>query len=160
MDYKSLYAEYKTKYIELKNDENYNILNGGGKKKRKNKNKKMLSRQTITEYTEHISEPWFTLISLGLKTVEGRKNKGKFKEMQVGDIITWVNNDFLERKIKTKIVRKAEYRTFEEYLNTEGLNDCLPGMPTIEHGLSVYFKYFTKEDEATFGVIAIQMELV
>ena len=120
----------------------------------------MLSRQTVTEYTEHVSEPWFTLISLGLKTIEGRKNKGKFKEMQIGDLITLVNNDFMERKTKTKIVRKTEYITFQEYLETEGLNNCLPGMPTIEHGLSVYFKYFTKEDEATFGVIAIQMELV
>jgi hypothetical protein len=32
------------------------------------------------KYNEHLSEPWFTLISLGLKTVEGRK-KSKFKEM-------------------------------------------------------------------------------
>jgi ASC-1-like (ASCH) protein len=33
-------------------------------------------------------------------------------------------------------------------------------MPSIEHGLSVYFKYFTKEDEAQFGVTAIQLELI
>ena len=38
------------------------------------------------KYKENVSEPWFTLISLGLKTVEGRKNKGRFKEMQIGDI--------------------------------------------------------------------------
>jgi ASC-1-like (ASCH) protein len=33
------------------------------------------------KYNEHLSEPWFSLISLGLKTVEGRKNKGKFKKV-------------------------------------------------------------------------------
>ena len=43
---------------------------------------------------EYLSEPWFTLISLGLKTVEGRKNKGRFKEMKVGDIVEWTNDDF------------------------------------------------------------------
>jgi ASC-1-like (ASCH) protein len=33
-------------------------------------------------------------------------------------------------------------------------------MPSLEHGLSVYFKYFTKEDETKYGVIAIHLELI
>ena len=114
----------------------------------------------MAKYSEHLSEPWFTLISIGLKTVEGRKNKGRFKEMQVGDIVEWKNNDFKERKILTKITGKAEYKTFSNYLETEGLNKCLPGIPSLEHGLSVYFKYFTKEEETEFGVIAIRIELI
>ncbi len=113
-----------------------------------------------SNYTENVSEPWFTLICLGLKTVEGRRNKGRFKEMKVGDIIEWSNTDFMPRSVKTRIIRKKEYKTFAEYLEKEGLDKCLPGMPTLEHGLSVYFKYFTKEDEAEFGVIAIEIELV
>jgi len=40
-----------------------------------------------TTYTENVSEPWFSLINLGLKTVEGRKDKGRFHDMKVGDII-------------------------------------------------------------------------
>jgi ASC-1-like (ASCH) protein len=39
--------------------------------------------------SEHLSEPLFTLIRLGLKTVEGRLNKGSFQEMKVYDIIEW-----------------------------------------------------------------------
>jgi hypothetical protein len=49
-------------------------------------NKKIRNKME-PKYVENLSEPWFTLIQLGLKTVEGRKNKGKFKEMKVGDII-------------------------------------------------------------------------
>jgi ASC-1-like (ASCH) protein len=112
------------------------------------------------KYIEHLSEPWFSLISIGLKTVEGRKNKGKFKEMEVGDIIQWTNDDFDNRTVLTKITKKVEYDTFAKYLNDEGLKNCLPGMPSLEHGLSVYFKYFTKEDEKKFGVIAIHLELI
>jgi ASC-1-like (ASCH) protein len=55
-------------------------------------------------YLEHLSEPWFSLISLGLKTIEGRKNKGRFKEMQVGEIIEWRNDDFMYRSILTRIL--------------------------------------------------------
>jgi len=113
-------------------------------------------------YIEHLSEPWFSLIVLGLKTVEGRKNKGKFKEMKIGDIVEWVNTDFEKRTVLTKIIGKTVYSTFAEYLENEGLEKCLPGMEKygLEHGLSVYFKYFTKEDEKTFGVVAIKLEFI
>ena len=157
MDYKNKYIKYKTKYLELNNQI------GGSKKLKKRFNNKINynnNKMNMAKYNEHLSEPWFTLISLGLKTVEGRKNKGKFKEMQVGDIVEWKNNDFKERKILTKITGKAEYKTFAEYLETEGLSKCLPGMPSLEHELSVYFKYYTKEEESEFGVIAIRIELI
>ena len=47
---------------------------------------------------EHLSEPWFTLISLGLKTCEGRLHKHRFKDYKIGDIIKWWNNDFVLQK--------------------------------------------------------------
>jgi len=111
-------------------------------------------------YTETLSEPWFSLISLGLKVVEGRRNKGRFHDMKVGDIVEWTNEDFLPRSVFTKITDKKYYKTFREYLDNEGLQKCLPGMPDIEHGLSVYFKYYTKEDELKYGVAAIHFELL
>ena len=112
------------------------------------------------DYEEHVSEPWFSLISLGLKTVEGRKNKGRFASMKQGEIIKWINEDFKPRHVYTKIVRVTNYDTFEDYLKTEGLGSTLPSINDIETGLSVYFKYFTKEDEAKYGVAAIQMEKI
>jgi ASC-1-like (ASCH) protein len=118
------------------------------------------SISTSVDYTENVSEPWFSLISLGLKTVEGRKNKGRFASMKPGQIIKWVNEDFKPRFVLTKIVRVTRYDTFEDYLTAEGLGPTLPSINDIETGLSVYFKYFTKEDEAQYGVIAIQMEKI
>jgi ASC-1-like (ASCH) protein len=133
--------------------------NNSKKQKLKMSLKKSKSKSKMEPtYREHLSEPWFSLINLGLKTVEGRKNKGRFKDMKVGDIIEWYNEDFKPRKMKTIITGKSEYKTFEEYLTTEGLENCLPGIPTMEHGLSVYYKYFTKEDEAEYGVVAIQIK--
>ncbi len=131
-------------------------------KKSKNTNNFNIKRMAgiKADYVENVSEPWFTLISLGLKTVEGRKNKGRFTEMKVGDIIQWKNNDFMERSVLTEIIGKVEYSTFQEYLESEGLNKCLPGIPSLDHGLSVYFKYFTKEDEKEFGVVAIRLRLL
>jgi len=157
MDYKDKYIKYKTKYLQMKQQI------GGKKLKNKLLNKLKYNNKLETmeaKYSEHLSEPWFSLISLGLKTVEGRLNKSRFQEMQVGDIVEWHNEDFKERKILTRITEKAEYTNFTEYLEKEGLDKCLPGMPSLEDGLSVYYKYFTKEKEAEFGVVAIRIELI
>ena len=170
MNYQDKYLKYKSKYLELKNNLETNLIQSqlGGKpnKKLKNKSKmksylkRMEGPNIKPDYIETLSEPWFTLISLGLKTVEGRKNKGRFKEMKPGDIIQWTNDDFAPRSVLTEITGKVDYSTFKEYLETEGLDKCLPGMPDIETGLSVYFKYFTKEEEAEFGVTAIRLKLL
>jgi ASC-1-like (ASCH) protein len=148
MDNTYKYIKYKSKYLAQE----------GGKKH--NKKHHTMEKPEDVDYLEHLSEPWFTLISLGLKTVEGRKNSGKFKDMEIGEIIEWVNFDFKPRKVRTKIVGKNVYKTFEEYLLTEGVDKCLPGMKDVKHGLAVYFKYYTKEQESEFGVVAIKLELV
>ena len=44
---------------------------------------------------DHLSEPWFTLISLGLKTCEGRLHKHRFKLYKIGDIIKCRHNEFV-----------------------------------------------------------------
>lgn len=149
-------------YIQLyyRNKQTYNNINGqyGGKKMKNKQKHRNRHKNNKHQIMFHVSEPWFSLISTGLKTVEGRKNKGKFKDMKVGDVIVWTNDDFGERYYKTKVVRKTEYKTFYDYLQAEGLDKCLPSIPTIEQGLSVYFKYYTKEDEARYGVVAIELE--
>ncbi len=142
MDYKSKYEKYKTKYLELKTDQQ------GGMIIEKNK------------YTEHVSEPWFTLISLGLKKVEGRKNKGRFAEMKVGDVIEWTNSDLFPRSVLTEITGKNVYQTFNQYLNSEGLENCLPGITNIKDGENVYYKYYTVDDERKYGVLAIKLKVI
>lgn len=157
LKYKNKYHKY-LEYLLLENNQY------GGKKKKMNikhnniiYNKKM---SNIINYKEAVSEPWFSLISLGLKIVEGRKNKGRFKEMKVGDIIEWTNNDFGFRSVLTEIIGKEIYPTFQEYLETEGLQKCLPTIHNIEQGLSVYFTYYTKDDEKEYGVVAIRLKVL
>jgi len=110
-------------------------------------------------YSIGVSEPWFSLISLGLKTIEGRKNSGNFAKIQVSDTVEWTNANFGPRKVLTRVVAKRTYPTFEEYLRTEGLGRCLPGIPDLEMGVGVYRTYYSEEDERRNGVVAIELEL-
>jgi len=72
-------------------------------------------------YTKNLSEPWFSLIKLNLKRVEGRLNKG--------DHIIFENNDFgFLRKIKVLVTSTKNYDNFYEYLENETLEKCLLGI--------------------------------
>jgi ASC-1-like (ASCH) protein len=112
------------------------------------------------KYIEHVSEPWFSLISSGLKIVEGRKNKGRFSEIVAGDVIKWMNDDFGQREVTTIVTGVQKYGTFREYLESEGLDECLPGVKDINAGEEVYYQYYTRDDERIYGVVAILLKII
>ena len=96
-------------------------------------------------YEKSVSEPWFSLIALRIKKVEGRLNKGDFANMNIGDSITFTNNELgFDRKCKVEIKNITYYDTFQTYLENETLERCLPGIDNIEDGLRVYYKYYKK----------------
>ena len=117
--------------------------------------------RAFLEYTKNLSEPWFSLIKLGLKKVEGRLIKGDFENIQKNDRILFNNNELgFTREFLVKITSIKIYKTFMEYLDKEQLNKCLPGIDTIEEGLLVYHKYFSEADEEKYGIVAIRMKKI
>lgn len=113
------------------------------------------------KYTKHLSEPWFTLIKLGIKTCEGRLNKGDFSNMKVNDTIEFFNEDFPnKRNFQVKIIKITKYNNFEKYLRSKTLKKTLPGVSNIKEGLDIYYKYYSKEDEKKYKIIAIDIEVV
>ena len=96
----------------------------------------------------HISEPWFSLINFKLKTVEARENKGDIEKMNTGDLIIFFNTDLgWNRKIVVEITKVHYYDNFQEYLEEEKLENCFPGLETIEEGIKICGKYSKKLEE-------------
>jgi ASC-1-like (ASCH) protein len=115
----------------------------------------MSSGYKVNMIEKQVEEPWFSLIKLRLKTVEGRLNKGDFAKMNVKDLITFTNNQLgFERRIMMEIKKIEYYDNFQTYLETETLEKCLPGIHTIEDGLKVYYKYYTPKDELEYKIKA------
>ena len=109
----------------------------------------------MTFYEKNLSEPWFSLIKLGIKIVEGRLNKGEFVNMKPGDIILFTNNELgFERNFTIEIKHISYYDNFQTYLENETLEKCLPGIDDIENGLNVYYKYYKKSDELEYKIKA------
>ena len=104
-------------------------------------------------YEKHLSEPWFSLIKIGKKNVEGRINKGDFAIMEKGDIIIFQNNDFgFMRKIMVEITETRFYNSFKEYLTFENLSNCLPSIYTIEEGECIYYNFYKKKMKYLLGL--------
>jgi ASC-1-like (ASCH) protein len=113
------------------------------------------------EFIKNVSEPWFSLIKCQLKRVEGRLLKGDFVKMNKGDYVTWTNHDLgFHRSCKTIITSIHHYNNFQDYLNSEGLNKCLPGVDDLKQGLSIYYTYFSKQQEQNLGVVAIRLKKI
>jgi ASC-1-like (ASCH) protein len=115
----------------------------------------------------NVSEPWFSLIQAGTKSVEGRLAKSWFAEIQPGEIIRWTNEELknedekpMQRKVITKVSAIAYYPDFEKYLAAERLKNCLPGVRTIKDGVTVYHKFYPKEERQKYKVMAIRLEVI
>ena len=106
----------------------------------------------MTIYEKNLSEPWFSLILLKNKTVEGRLNKGDFSNMNIGDIIVFTNNELgFDRKFEIKNIN---------YLQSETLERCLPGISNLEDGINIYYKYYTKSDESKYKIKAFIFDYI
>lgn len=103
----------------------------------------------------NVQEPYLSFILNGQKTIEGRLNKGKFKDLQIGDIliIGSEENKFIINKLTT-------YQSFREMLEKEGIENVIPDKNTLDEAEGVYHNFYTKEQEEEFGVVAIGIKLL
>ena len=99
----------------------------------------------------NVQEPYFSSILSGEKTVEGRLHKGKYLDLQIGDILK-INNE-----VEFNVVGKNVYTTFREMIEGEGLKNVIPDKETVEEAVSVYYKFFSEEDELKYGVVGIKI---
>ncbi len=99
----------------------------------------------------NVREPYLGYILSGEKTVEGRLNKGKFKEIEIGDVLSI--NDIA----KFKIIGKRIYNSFEEMIEKEEVDNVVPDKKTIDEAVDIYHKFYSPVEEKEFGVVAIEI---
>ena len=124
-----------------------------GSKKKSRKKTRTAKKTGPQRYEMGLQDVHFNNVVAGLKTVEGRLNKGKFKEMKKGDTLE-INGMY-----ETKILGTVKYRTFREFLEKETLEKSLPGVNSIDAGIAVYRQFYPVEKEREFGVVAIHLAL-
>jgi ASC-1-like (ASCH) protein len=94
------------------------------------------------------SDPWFTYIKNGTKKIEGRKASEKYKNIKYGDIIKFVNNSISGKteSFKAKVVNVWFYKDLTNYLTSEGVSNCLPGITDLNKGIEIYHQWYSDEE--------------
>lgn len=111
-------------------------------------------------FTKNLSEPWFSLVAMGEKTVEARLVKGDFLHVAPGDVIVWSNEELgSKRTVKTVVESVKRYTSFEKLLRGETLARCLPapGVTSIDRGRRVYRQIYSAGMERAHGVVAVRL---
>lgn len=94
----------------------------------------------------------------GKRSIEIRLNDAKRKLIDIGDEILFVNRDNPNQTIIKKVVDLRLYNSFAEMANNE--NCVLAGFDkgyAVESVIDAYHTYYSLDEEAKFGVIAIEL---
>ncbi|CAL0324059.1 unnamed protein product [Lupinus luteus] len=97
----------------------------------------------------HVQEPFFSQLKDGLKTIEGRCASGKYRRIELGNLI------LVNKSVVFEVQGLRKYPTFSDMLKTESLEKVLPGVESVEEGVKVYRRFYTEEKEQENGVLAI-----
>ena len=105
-------------------------------------------------YSFNVKEPYKTFLLTWQKVVEGRLNKWKFKKIKPGDILYFQSGE------EFKVIWKNIYNSFYEMLENEGLKNVLPDKDDILEWVKVYYKFYSKEMEQKYWVVAIKVRRI
>jgi ASC-1-like (ASCH) protein len=109
----------------------------------------------MKKITLNVQEPYRSLILRGEKIVEGRLNKGKFSEIEKGDILVLSPED-----VDFEVIGKIIYSSFREMIENEGVKNVIPDKKNINDAVNIYYKFYTPEQEKEFGVAAIRIKQI
>lgn len=105
-----------------------------------------------------LNEEPFKLIKDGSKTIELRLNDEKRQLINIGDIIALENRSDGD-KIQVKVIVLHKYPSFEElYKHFDKVS--MGYREDEECSFRDMEKYYSKEEQAKYGVVGIEVELI
>jgi ASC-1-like (ASCH) protein len=106
----------------------------------------------------HCQQPWFDLIKDGTKKIEGRRCCPAYNQLQSGDIIRFCCR---RDKFYAEVVNVIKYKTLEQYLREEGIQNVVPGVTSFYEAIDIYLKFSTrKQIERSGGFLAIHINKI
>lgn len=108
--------------------------------------------------TLSLRQHYFDAINSGIKTVEGRLNNSKFKDLRPGMQIIFSSLHTHETIVC--IVKSTHfYATFKDMLIHEGIENMLPGVTCLDEGVDLYESFEGYRDGVKkVGALAIAIQ--
>jgi ASC-1-like (ASCH) protein len=114
----------------------------------------------LKEYKIHdmkLEEPYYSLMCDGIKKIEGRLNDEKRQLFNKGDFIKIFNPVDQKEITIFRIIDVFFYNSFRQMLEFEGLRNTLPNAKSLDEGVNMYSKWYSKENENKYKVKALSM---
>lgn len=102
----------------------------------------------------NVQPKYFTDIREGLKILEGRLAKEKYRLLNIGDTILFDNGD-------DTIVKKIDgihiFDSFSSGADFLRVKNIIPGIESVSELVSIYRQFYSEEDEKKYGVVFLKL---
>ncbi len=107
-----------------------------------------------------LKEVYFNKIKNGEKIYEIRLKDEKRRSINVGDDLIFKKEPELKETLATKVKDLIYFNYFDKMLNTLPLRKIGFENMTKQTVMDIYYRFYSKEDENKYGVVAIKVEVI
>ncbi len=114
----------------------------------------------MMEYIMKLNPKYFEYMKKGTKEIEIRLNDDKRKNLKIGDEIIFQKVPELKEELYTTVENLFFEKSFEDAIMNLEIQQYADQKETRENFLKDLYKFYTKEQENKYGVIAIKVRKV
>lgn len=112
------------------------------------------------EMKVHLHPDVFEIVKNGVKDVEARVNDIKRRKLKIGDTLFFFNRPLEDEYIKARVVGLKYFKDFEQMGNFYPIKRLYLEHYTLNMWLNELARFYTPEEIAEYGVVAIEFELI
>lgn len=108
----------------------------------------------------HLDSDVFDIVKNGNKNVEVRINDEKRRKLKIGDELIFLKRPLEDEKINAKVISLDYYDNFNKLVENYEMKRLYLETYTKEKFLKELERFYTKEEQNKFGVVAIGFEII
>lgn len=106
----------------------------------------------------HLDSDIFDIVKKGTKDIEVRLNDEKRKNLQIGDTLIFLKRPLEDESIIKKVKALEYYNSFDELVGHYKMKRIYLEGCSKENYLKLMGRFYTKEEQDKYGVVAIIFE--
>ena len=110
------------------------------------------------EMKVHLHKEVFDIVSEGVKDVEVRLNDEKRKQLKVGDKLIFISRGNYIDQTAAIVKKLVFFKNFIEVAKAYEMKRIYLEDTTIDEYLELMNKFYSKEEQDEYGVVAIEFE--
>lgn len=107
------------------------------------------------EMKVHLHPDVFEIVRMGKKDIEVRVNDEKRRKLKVGDTLVFLKRPNDDEEIRAKVIGLEYYDYFDTLVDNYDMERIYLSNYTKEEYLEEMKRFYTKEEQEKYGVVAI-----